>query len=86
MNRPLFAIAIFFSVASSLLAYEEWSLPNLDGPTLARPFSLEGQIQHQFLGRIDGRDKFDRFFGVSDGADACFTLRCTALNDGNPGQ
>jgi hypothetical protein len=43
MNRPVFAIAVFFSAVSSLLAFEEWSLPNLDGPTLMRPFSLEGQ-------------------------------------------
>jgi hypothetical protein len=75
MNRHILAMIASLAVVSTLFAYEDWSLPNLEAPTLIGPFGLEAQVQHQFLGRIDGSDKFDRFFGISDGADAWFTLR-----------
>ena len=75
MNRCFFSISACLVIVSSLFAYEEWSLPNLIAPTLIKPFALEGQFQHQFWGRIDGADKFDRFFGIADGAEGCFTLR-----------
>jgi hypothetical protein len=75
MKLFVFSMIVFLATATSLFAYEEWSLPNLVAPTLIKPFAIEGQFQHQFLGRIDGADKFDRFFGIADGADGCFTLR-----------
>jgi hypothetical protein len=75
MKKCVFSLGVFLAIVSSLFAYEEYSLPNLIAPTRIKPFALEVQFQHQFLGRIDGIDKFDRFFGISDGADGCFTLR-----------
>jgi hypothetical protein len=77
MNQYVLSLCACLAFFSSGSAYEEWGLPDLDAPTLIRPFAIEGRVQHQFLGRIDGSDKFDRFFGISDGADACFTLRST---------
>jgi hypothetical protein len=63
------------SATGSLYAYEEWSLPNITAPTVIQPFALEAQIQHQFLGRIDGDNAFGRFFGLGDGADASIAIR-----------
>jgi hypothetical protein len=75
MKCFVFSMSACLVIVSSLFAYDEWSLPNLIAPTLIIPFALEGQFQHQFWGRIDGSDKFDRFFGIADGAEGCFTLR-----------
>lgn len=75
MNRCIVSTFVSISIVTSLFAYEEWSLPNLTAPTVIKPFGLEAKYQHQFLGRIDGSDKFDRFFGLGDGADASITLR-----------
>ena len=75
MKKFVFSMGACVVMVSSLFAYEEWSLPNLAGPTLIKPLAIEGQFQHQFWGRIDGADKFDRFFGIADGAEGCFTLR-----------
>ena len=75
MTRCFLSIVACTALFSSSFAYEEWSIPNLTAPTVIKPFGLEVQFQHQFLGRIDGSDKFDRFFGIGDGADGCLTLR-----------
>ncbi len=75
MNRSLLSFNVCITVVTCAFGYEEWSVPNVTAPTLIKPFGLEVQFQHQFLGRIDGKDKFDRFFGMGDGADANIALR-----------
>ena len=75
MNRCIISLCLCCVWFSSGSAYEDWGLPNLDAPVNVGAFGLIVQVQHQFLGRVDGSDKFDRFFGIGDGADACFSLR-----------
>jgi hypothetical protein len=60
--------------AHSLFAYDEWSVPNLTAPTVINAPAIEVQFQHQFLGRIDGKDAVGRFFGIGDGADGHLAL------------
>lgn len=77
MKRCLLSIAACFTIVTSPLAYEEWSVSDLIAPATVKPFGLEAGFQHKFLGRIDGNDNAGRLFGMGDGADAALTLRAT---------
>jgi hypothetical protein len=67
------------SLALSSFAYEEWSLPNLTAPTVLQPRAIEVSIQHQFWGRMDGKDNVSRLYGIGDGADVRIQARMTVL-------
>ena len=79
MGSNFNSITFLLAFACCSFAYEEWSLPNLSAPTVIQPKAIEVRIQHQFWGRIDGKDNFARLFGVSDGADIHIGLRSTLL-------
>jgi hypothetical protein len=70
----LVLVMTFFS-----FAYEEWSVPNLTAPTVIQPRAIEVSIQHQFWGRIDGKDNVSRLYGIGDGADVRIQARMTVL-------
>jgi hypothetical protein len=79
-GRCFFIIVVCITGVSSLFAYDEWNIPNLMAPTTVKPFGLEVRFQHQFTGRIDGKDNVARFFGLGDGADGCITVRAVVWN------
>ena len=60
------AFACLMVIASTVFAFEEWSLPNVTAPTVIKPLALEVQFQHQFLGHIKGDKMFSRLFGIGD--------------------
>jgi hypothetical protein len=74
-RRVIQAATLLLFSAVMLFGYDEWDLPNLVTPTTVKPMALEAQFQHQFLGRIDGKNAADRVFGISDGADVRTKLR-----------
>jgi hypothetical protein len=77
MKLRALLITILIAAASPLFAYEDWSIPHLNAPSAIKPIGIEVQFQHQFTGRIAGKDAFSRLFGAGDGADACIGLRST---------
>jgi hypothetical protein len=79
VKRSILFVFAFLSAVSPLFAYEEWSMPQLTAPTVIKPIALEVQFQHQFWGRIDGKDWYSRLLGIGDGADASIGLRSTVL-------
>jgi hypothetical protein len=79
MKSSIAGVRVIFWLAVSCFAYEEWSIPNLTAPTVLQPKSIEISIQHQFWGRIDGKDNVSRLYGLSDGADVRIQARMTVL-------
>jgi hypothetical protein len=77
MNLRLIFPYILVVMSLEVAAYEDWSLPNLPVPTTVKPFGLEIQLQHQFLGRMDGNENLNRFYGIGDGADPNIMLKAT---------
>jgi hypothetical protein len=79
MNRSDIIVSVILAFSSGSFAYEEWSLPNLSAPSVVKPVAIEAQIQHQFWGRVDGKDMVSRLFGIGDGADICIGVRSSIL-------
>jgi hypothetical protein len=75
MKSFIVCFRFILALAFSSYAYEEWSVPNLTAPTVIGPRAIEVSIQHQFWGRMDGKDNVSRLYGIGDGADACFGAR-----------
>lgn len=75
MKTMAISFMLIITTACSLSAYEEWSIPNLSAPTMLEPGALELLYQHQFLGRIIGKERPSNLYGIGEGADATIGLR-----------
>ena len=79
MKNPVkiirYGLGVITAISFPLFAYEEWSTPGLTAPTALNPLSIEAQYQHQFWGRIIGKDRPSNLFGIGEGADAYIGLR-----------
>ncbi len=72
-------ISFIFAFVCVSDGYEEGSLPNLTAPAVIKPMAVEVQIQHQFWGRVEGKDNVSRLFGIGDGADIRIGARASLL-------